>query len=154
MMISLEKARALKEAGLVWELQEGDWFSEPTFAGGRTDTLFGQGFEWDDDDDKNGDHIWLPRLDQMLAEIEKLGYKYSLNYSEREYFVSISKREHGCLISETFRADTPEDATSDALLYLLGREQSELAQEAKGEKMDVLWSSHDALLWLMGREGK
>jgi hypothetical protein len=122
-MISLEKARALKEAGLEWDLQEGDWFSEPTFAGGRTDTLFGQGFEWDDDDDKNNeDHVWLPRLDQLLAEIEKRGWMWDLRqWSEPgKYVIFITRQEK----FERYHSvsDAPEDAAADALLYLLGQE--------------------------------
>ena len=61
-------------------------------------------------------------LSRTLAQIESRGYSYSLNYSGGEYFVLIGKREHGCLINETFKADAPEEAAGQALLWALEQE--------------------------------
>ena len=98
-MISFEKAKALKEAGLKQEPKKGDCMS-------------------------SGD-MWLPRLDQLLAEIERRGYAWSLKLLNRpQYRVILYPKglAPGGNGSSIFTADTPEDAAADALLLILKQE--------------------------------
>jgi hypothetical protein len=107
-MISLEKARALKDAGLEWEPGFGD-------------------IAWDNDENAEavifrvnngiylGDAVWLPRLGQLLAEIRK--HRNCALYVFEDWFeVELPKID---LDSNCFKSDTPEDAAADALLWIL-----------------------------------
>ena len=66
-MISLGTAKKLRDAGLEWNPQEGDWFYSWD---GRIANLlvFLSNFNIQEE------FIFVPRLDQLLAEIEKRGY--------------------------------------------------------------------------------
>ena len=136
-MISLEKARALKEAGLVWEPDIGDMIYVNgeygsvihvnqddngkyilivyVTAGGVTHYLNVYKHDW----------IWLPRLDQMLAEIEARGYFPRLRKIAGAGYVltfyAANGKDHVTLM-EFISAKTWEDAAADALLWLMGRE--------------------------------
>ena len=80
-----------------------------------------KGLEWKPKEVPEGIYF-APRLDQMLAEIEKRGYEYSLNTStvgNKEYFILVSKRNYGFLINEAFRSNAPEEAAAQALLWIL-----------------------------------
>jgi hypothetical protein len=78
-MISLELAKKLKDAGLRWEPQMGDFmynndiidcldFADMSFAAGYEDLTH------------QGDVGFIPRLDQLLAEIEKRGWETDLQF--------------------------------------------------------------------------
>lgn len=120
-MISLETARKLKEAGLQWEPQMGDFLYYFTVLG-TTVTWRISVISEDDNEDSNiviyiddGDWIFAPRLDQLLAEIEKRGWKWSIVPSRNRY----------CLIFTTvkqFVADSPDEAAALALLWILEQE--------------------------------
>lgn len=85
-MLSLELAEKLSKAGLAWEQKFGDiiwdWHEEDYVVidqGKCIDPWYA---------------VWLPRLDQLLAEIEKRGYGY-------------------------FDGDSLEEAARQALLWIL-----------------------------------
>lgn len=111
MAISLEKARALRDAGLQWEPKPGDCY----FDGTEIEVI---PFPDIEDDYEYviaimDSHAWLPRLDQLLAEIEKRGYYPAL------YCFGNGKYEIEFTTGLYFRGDTPEDAAADALLWIL-----------------------------------
>jgi hypothetical protein len=128
-MISLKTARKLKEAGLKWEPQAGDMYHWESLTDGwemRTVQeceivnalyeimeLITEG-EW----------LFAPRLDQLLAEIEKRGYAWELSVDEADkppYAICIfsTPREIG---QKWFTADSPEEAAALALLWILEQE--------------------------------
>jgi hypothetical protein len=116
-MISLDKARELKEAGLVWEPKEGDWY----YSNNTKTTILA-------DFDRAGDIIslaaqkspgwlvWLPSLSQLLAEIEARGIMYKLGCARGNYRIDVSD---GILFVGGFDADTPDNAAADALIWIL-----------------------------------
>ena len=123
-MISLEKARALKEAGLVWEPKQGDWyycleFDQPELQ--AIDAAYAFGFEPDDDD------VFAPRLDQELGEIQSR-FKINQWWEMADDWFSIYElrnidgAEGSVLIKSIHDSDTPEDAAADALLWLIGQQ--------------------------------
>lgn len=71
-MISLETAKALKKAGLPWEPKMGDWY----YFG---DSAENQSLFINPSEKEVPEGIYFaPRLDQLLAEIEKRGYDIDL----------------------------------------------------------------------------
>jgi len=134
-MISQEKALALKEAGLQWEPKPGDWYSYPEgkpclVAFQSTISEYIQVTNTTDESFPNTrlmtisellkeKTVWLPRLDQLLAEIEKLGWEYSVGlWSERTH------QRYECVVVKSnkrlvFFGETPKDAVTDALLWIL-----------------------------------
>lgn len=111
-MISFETAKALKEAGLQWKPQIGDWFytNHRRYVHMVIDLSELQVQE---------DYVFDPRLDQLLAEIDKRGYSWELSLDDVDvppYAI--------CLVMPTrnrkwFTADTPEEAAAQALLWIL-----------------------------------
>ncbi len=116
----MDKALALKEAGLVWKPQIADWFITKS-----NDALRYVGYipyEKEDQDRMKEDCIWLPRMDQLLVEIEKRVDEISM------FLVSKGRGKWVCRTSvygeygpkeNYLSADTPEDAAADALLWIL-----------------------------------
>ncbi len=120
-MISLEIARKLKEAGLVWEPQKGDLVyhdeAEESFnitAGDMEDFVQATRI---DKEYAYSIAIFLPRLDQLLAEIEKLGYKWLAETDTERYFIRVVeiKKPNN---SHVVFLDTPEEAAASALLWI------------------------------------
>lgn len=110
-MLSLEKAVALKKAGLRWTPQPGDLYSPADVPG--------EVFVCDGNVVPGPDDVWLPRLDQLLREIEKRGYGYSLDcFPGKGKRISIWKDDDFEDI-EHFVASTPGDAIADALIWIL-----------------------------------
>lgn len=124
-MIGLELAKKLKEAGLEWEPQRGDWY------------YFGDDGEL---------HLLrvatprpvpevvysAPRLDQLLAEIEKWGYSWEMrtvidesqsvrfNAKNIAYWIHVWKTGHIEWEDGFKRAFTsPSNASASALLWIL-----------------------------------
>lgn len=132
-MISLEMAKRLKDAGLKWEPQNGDWFAtgDDEYAnifvisgeqqlvdelGGKQWFFHGHscvrgdgcfmdetasycmnmdGFRcdnWKYDVTSAREMLWLPRLDQLLAEIEKTEYRWEITYRGGFYYVILPDR--------------------------------------------------------------
>jgi len=136
-MISLEKARALKEAGLRWEPKRFDLFTGGTETWEVLETYIGEGgTKW-----IRGIGGWvaygknftfLPRLDQLLAEIERRGWVWYIGCAafNNKYYCQIGKvykNEDGHIVGidytvtppDWFKGDTPEDAAAETLLWIL-----------------------------------
>ena len=71
--------------------------------------------------------LWLPRLDQLLAEIYARGYEYSLHGPNNNYldlpktpWIAISKKQDAWI----FDADTPDEAAAEALLWILSQKEA------------------------------
>ena len=81
-MISLETARKLKDAGLKWEPQSGDWFyNNHGYVIDTTLDLLNEVTVLIDSFARsyaNRTVVFAPRLDQMLVEIEKRGWTWML----------------------------------------------------------------------------
>lgn len=122
-MISLDKARRMKELGLKWEPKKFDLFTNGDEVlvvlyteTGLNKTLFIKtqyglcmGDGW----------IWLPRLEQLLAEIER-----------HVKFVKITKlimeKKWLALVDgEQFMADDPADAAADALIWIISQKEGD-----------------------------
>lgn len=127
-LISLTLAEKLKNTGLRWEQKPLDQFYRPILGGGhivsyRLLHLF-------DAIDSNTIEIpkeatWLPRLDQLLAEIEQRGYSYNVydNYPISEYRIRLYDRETDRYHDRIWKAGTPQDAAAKALLWILEEEK-------------------------------
>lgn len=139
-MISLELAQKLKDAGLGWEPKPGDIAIETDIAKNKHELGIvrclakGENFyrfeltylTWGSTVTYNYCCLWLPRLDQLLTEIEARGYLWSLHRSlfpEGEYTCEVAKIKGGYmdLPSKTLNANNSEDATARALIWLLER---------------------------------
>lgn len=125
-MISLELAKELKEAGLIWEPRVGDMFYWHNGKDWGIDALtyedVNENLEETEDFIDEGVWIFAPHLDQLLAEIEKRGWKYTL----------ISRNMNGanedCLCwvvkwtiptaKRGLYGVTPTEATASALLWI------------------------------------
>ncbi len=120
-MISLDLAVRLKEAGLQWKPKEGDFYFD-----GIERMVVPVYFEDDNGYiSVTGGYAWLPRLDQLLAEIVLRGYRWNL-YT---YALPINNRmSYACEVfwgslSFVGTGDNPENATARALIKILEREK-------------------------------
>jgi hypothetical protein len=116
-MISLETAKALKEAGLEWKPRKFDSYFHPNLRNALIN---------DPHVPKCGikpELIFAPRLDQLLKEIEKRGYFMDLlgPYNTGEWRIILG----GSVSDPHFYADTPEEATAQALLWILRKEANQ-----------------------------
>ncbi|HBC94365.1 MAG TPA: hypothetical protein DCZ10_16065 [Pelotomaculum sp.] len=116
-LISIEKAKALKDAGLRWVAKGGDCYF---YANGEFTGDFIIKSDPGEPVVRQMDcQIWLPRLDQLLTEIEKRRYRGMWSAGkchDGKYFV--------CLYPvKLFHGDTPEDVVADALLWILRQER-------------------------------
>jgi len=73
-VISLETAKKLKEAGLEWETETGDLWIQPDYP----EYLRAVDYDPTGHGDPLEKNIWIPRLDQLLTEIEKRGWQIEL----------------------------------------------------------------------------
>jgi hypothetical protein len=120
-MIALELARKLKDAGLVWEPKEMDFY-----------ILYGddeQFFEVIDSTTRllnikqllrvGHPILWLPSLSQLLAEIEGRGHAWDLWVEKQEevskYWLELEDRSR----TKYFEGAEPEEATGLGLLWIL-----------------------------------
>jgi len=117
-MISIEKAKQLKSLGLIWNPKLGDWYKADYWP---TPTLFTiDTLRFDDkeikciiENVKNAENnTWLPSLDQMLDEIEKYQYIFSLVGEKLTLFKKLN------LVIQ-FECDNREDSVADALIWIL-----------------------------------
>lgn len=117
-MISLEKARKLKEAGLVWKARIGDWYYED--AGEDSGHFLIDCYEGTYQIPKHDNMIWLPSLSQLLGELRKHSMFVKITWL-------VMDEKWDCVIDgrEQFLADTPEDAAAEALIWILGQEASQ-----------------------------
>ena len=109
-MLSLETAKALREAGLKWEPVLGDLFVAdydnglgPTPVDVVKTNNFGE---------PGPEYMWLPHLGQLRAEIEAQGYDWFL---KTDYCYVVNNNNQG----QGIYADTPEEAAAQALLWIL-----------------------------------
>ena len=125
-MLSLELVKRLKELGLGWEPQEGDFlyyhtYGEESELGVISDSDMGEHREESLDNIYTGEWIFAPRLDQLLAEIEGRGYGWKLEkfhaYNLRRMQIYKINDLLGC-----FEADSPEEAAAKALIWILEQE--------------------------------
>lgn len=130
-MISLELARKLKNAGLEWEPKILDVYTEYG-DGGELLTNYIKpekdisvlNFIMKHEPDN---YFCLYRLDQLLTEIERRGWRYKLasnDYGGHKYRVQlcVSNILNYNRWGDGFYANTPEDAAARALLWILERE--------------------------------
>jgi hypothetical protein len=121
-MISLETAKALKEAGLEWKPRKFDSYFHPNLRNALIN---------DPHVPKCGikpELIFVPRLDQLLKEIEKRGWEWELGIltlnDGRTYMIDVALEELIKTESEdwmSFVANSPEEAAAQALLWILNQ---------------------------------
>lgn len=123
---SLELSKKLKNAGLRWEPKEGDLFypyspflrrHEKRLAVCPFKEIISINVEADEKDD-----IFAPRLDQLLAEIEKRGYRWDIGNLEDKPCIGLFDWETREYVMGLFYGETPTDAAGEALLWILERE--------------------------------
>jgi len=129
-VISLETAKKLKKAGLKWEPRQGDWiYNHHGFVSGTTTTLdlIVEGTVLVHSiarDYLNRTVEFAPRLDQLLAEIEKRGHRWEIgHYDDNEdiyYIAIVSKKTR--LTGHQFTANSPEESAANALLWIYEQE--------------------------------
>ena len=122
-MISLEIAKELKEAGLEWEPQIGDMFYWQNGKDWGIDALTSEDANDHLEETKDfiEERVWIfaPRLDQLLAEIEKRGYKWFLETDRETYFIRIIKPgDTKEPVSFKAYAKSLVDAAASALLWI------------------------------------
>ena len=119
-MISLELARKLKEAGLEWEPQMYDFFTmiilEKPIIACVTDKWTLDSVRKEVLEFKGERRLFLPRLDQLLAEIYET-YNFTLHSSG---YIVLRKKGSG-MVAEHFHSDTLENAAAEALLWIYER---------------------------------
>jgi len=124
-MISIDKAKRLKELRLEWNPKRGDWHKAdywPTPVLFVIDTLRLDNIEIEQviENIKNrDDEVWLPRLDQLLDEIEKIGYWWLFS---KDYCVIGKGNNVGDNVpGQRFNVinDNKEDAVADALIWIM-----------------------------------
>ena len=134
-MLSLEKARALKEVGLAWEPKEGDWLFYDqknliVLSVQECNIIATCGvlpfaiFEY-----QERALVWLPRLSQLLAEIELHGYTWEIGLATSRggsLDPGVHKSGYWCeafkggrLAHRVILAETREDAAAEVLLMIL-----------------------------------
>ena len=117
-MISLEMARKLRDAGLEWEPLAGDFYS---WCGRNWLVDFCQTSQAEILARQPDPALWLPRLDQLLAEVEKGNYEWCLEQARDQYRLSLWF-DQACVYE--FRSDTPDDAAGQALLWILSQKEA------------------------------
>jgi len=118
-MVSLELAKKLKDAGLTWSVTLYDfcYYQERLCAilfAFIDKVIISPGFRVN-----TSECVFAPRLDQLLAEIERRNYELQLHMP----CPGLALFDADGDLLETFAAETPEDAAAQALLYLLEREK-------------------------------
>lgn len=108
-MISLDKAKQLKELGLKWSPKNGDeyWYNnEPLVFCYECTSI-----------DVTENSIWLPRLDQLIIELESnIRDLWSICQIEKDKYLFIILDEEDGI---KFLSDSLENSVADALIYIL-----------------------------------
>ncbi len=107
-MLSLSKAQDMKKAGLRWTPQPGDLYSPADVPG--------EVFVCDGNVIPSPDDVWFPRLDQLLAEIEKRGWSWDIRIIKPLQGYCCEVWRIGVGNYKCCDAEIPEDAAADALL--------------------------------------
>jgi len=139
-VVSLELAKELKDAGLEWEPKFGDFFYM-RLGDGTLKTREIEVYEKGDRAPFPEEDVFLPRLDQLLDEIEKRGHKVdsvSIRKSDRYKYDCILYRwvdddsigggywakERMPQALGLFEATIREEAAAKALLWILKEERA------------------------------
>lgn len=127
-MLSIELSRKLKNAELEWEPKELDCMSAP--ADVCTSAYLGkeemeeiQSFSNEEMKTLQEKIVWLPRLDQLLAEIERRGYNYELTCglsSSHKYIIHLFKGDY---VLKRKYGNALDDVIAQALIWVLEREK-------------------------------
>ena len=138
-MISLELAEKLKNAGLIWKPQKGDnVFLKNLINEWKTEQIVSRVFPhtvqmngWGQLHTRQfKDCLFRPRLDQLLAEIERQGYWYKQGNAipipscPYKYYCEIwqTNKSGEELCYHEFAENSPEEAVGQALLWILEQE--------------------------------
>lgn len=113
-MISVEMARKLKDAGLKHEWQLLDLFDDMTDED-KGEPRFGVITRPSYDPMEYA--VWIPRLNQLLMEIEARGYKVWLRSKKNAWVMRVRGSGQGWQKSKY--GDSPEEAAAQALLWIL-----------------------------------
>ena len=108
-MISLELAKQLKDAGLKWDPDQGDWF-EVIWEGEGSETwnTCDRQPNFDDQDETN---VWYPGIIEILQAIKSAGWDFEL----RGNWTEISRDDY-----QAWRfPGEPEESAARALLHIL-----------------------------------
>ena len=117
-MISVDKAKRLKELNLEWNPKCGDFYKAdywPTPTLMSIDTFRLNDIEIErviENIKKSENKTWLPSLEQLLDEIEKHQYIFSLVGEKLTLFKKLN------LVIQ-FECDSREDSVADALIWIL-----------------------------------
>jgi len=109
-LINKDLAKALKDAGLVWQPKKGDWYW--AFGSNSIDLI-----TIDRDDIVPQNIIWMPSLAQLLSEIEKCYPAWELHQEAEDIYI-VSLWIDQCGIHE-MDGTSPEDAAAKTLLWIL-----------------------------------
>jgi len=121
-MISIDKAKRLKSLGLIWNPKCGDFYKADYWT---TPTLFAvDTFRLNDIEiervieniKKSENKTWLPSLEQLLDEIEKYQYVFSLVGEKLTLFKKLN-------LVVQFECESREDSVADALIWILENKQ-------------------------------
>ena len=121
-MISIDKAKRLKSLGLIWNPKCGDFYKADYWT---TSTLFAvDTFRLNDIEiervieniKKSENKTWLPSLEQLLDEIEKYQYVFSLVGEKLTLFKKLN-------LVVQFECESREDSVADALIWILENKQ-------------------------------
>ena len=129
-MISLETAKALKDAGVKWEPQKGDWAynlsgilllmsygCDECCLYSSQKAMFN---DWKNASEQDNIAWFAPSLFQLLAEIEARGYRWSLTHKSQGYTIEVWESLKIVKdMSWVTSADSTEKATAQALLWIL-----------------------------------
>ena len=123
-MTSLEMAKKLKEAGLEWEPQIGDMFYWHNGKDWGIDALTSEDVNNNLDETRDfideGAWIFAPCLDQLLAKIRELGYKWFVETDTERYFIRVVEIKKPNNFHVIF-SDSPANAAAEALLWIYER---------------------------------
>jgi len=122
-MISYDKAKRLKSLGLQWNPKCGDWYKAdywpiPTLFTIDILRLNDKEIECVIENIKNrDDKVWLPNLSQLLDEIEKYQYIFSLVGEKITLFKKLN-------LVVQFECESREDSVADALIWVLQKKEN------------------------------
>ena len=128
-IISLKTAKALKEAGLELEAKKGDWY----WAFGTNSIEL---IAVDRVSITPRNIVFLPRLDQLLVEIEKQGYIVETGgpYNSddgKPYLCCFNSPQYDSTCCESFWGEMRKEAAAEALLWILHNQGSDDACESE-----------------------
>ena len=159
-MISLETAKKLKEAGLKWnETKQGELY-HASFKDGSNGI-----FVVDHDGQKKyGNSVWLPRLDQLLAEIEGREWDIDLmHFAKNRDNTEISDDPSWSCEVNKFLGLTQTDVEPKLIIHQ--HDGTDHAVNVNGKwqenRLNEIFDTNSpeeaaaqALLWILEQEGK